>query len=91
MNYNGKKLRGGRYKPKQGSKSEVTLHLESELYQVIDELAEKYPGEFDKLVLKKQNEDKEYLIPVENCILAHRFGLDLANYIHKCIKATIIH
>ena len=64
----------------------MTLHLESELYQVIDELAKEYPGEFDKLVLKKQNEDKEYLIPVENCILAHRFGLDLAKYIHKCIS-----
>ena len=89
MNFNGKKLRGGRYKPKKGSKSEVTLHLESELYQVIEELAKEYPGEFDKLVLKKQNEDKEYLIPVENCKLAHRFGLDLSHYIHKCIvKAT---
>ena len=89
MNYNGKKLRGGRFKRKKGSKSEVTLHLESALYRVIDELANKYPGEFDKLVLKKQNEDKEYLIPVENCKLAHRFGLDLSHYIHKCIvKAT---
>jgi hypothetical protein len=89
MNYNGKKLRGGRYKPKRGSKSEVTLHLESKLYQVIDELAKDYPGEFDKLALKKQNEDKEYLIPVENCELAHRFGLDLSHYVHKCIvKAT---
>ena len=88
MNYNGKKLRG-RYKPKQGGKSEVTLHLESELYQVIDELAKDHPGEFDKLLLKKQNEDKEYLIPIENCKLAHRFGLDLSHYIHRCIvKAT---
>ena len=86
MNYNGKKLRGGRFKPKKGSKSEVTLHLESALYRVIDELAKDNPGEFDKLVLKKQNEDKEYLIPVENCERAHRFGLDLAKYIHKCIS-----
>ena len=43
-------------KPKKGSKSEVTLHLESALYQVIDELAKKYPGEFDKLVLKKEDD-----------------------------------
>ena len=85
MNYNGKKLRGGRYKPKKGSKSEVTLHLESALYQVIDELAKKYPGEFDKLLLKRKNEKSKLLIPVENCVLAHKFGRFLGKYLEECI------
>ena len=91
MNYNGKKLRGGRFKPKKGKQSlRPHLHLES-LYQVIDELDKKHPGEFDKLVLNK-DDDSELLTPADNCKLARRFGLDLANYIHKCIsRATIIH
>ena len=86
MNYNGKKLRGGKYKPKKGKPSKVTLHLESSLYQLIDELAEKCPGEFDKLLLNKDDENSELLTPADNCKLAHEFGLALANYIHKCIS-----
>ena len=88
MNFNGKKLRGGRYQPKKGKKSLPTLHLESSLYQVIDELDKKHPGEFDRLVLKRKNDSNEYLTPIDNCIRAHRFGLDLAKYIHKCISVA---
>ena len=89
MNYNGKKLRGGRFKRNKDSNSKVTLHLESALYQVIHELNEKHGGGFGKLVLKKEDDDSELLIPADNCDLAHRFGLDLANYLRECIiRAT---
>lgn len=82
MNLNGKKRRGGRFKPSKKANSVPTLHQESLLYQVIQRLQEEHGG-FDKLMLVKDN--RGYMTPTKNCQLAREFGLALGTYIRYCI------
>ena len=82
MNLNGKKRRGGRFKPSKDKKSIPTLHHESLLYQVIESLHEEHGG-FEKLILSKDKDG--YMTPADNCILGREFGLALGNYIRYCI------
>ena len=83
MNMNGKKNRGGRYKPKKDKKSDPTVHLESLLYEQVKTIHEKHGG-LEKIIL---SEDKNgYLVPIENCALIKDLGLELANYIRLAIE-----
>ena len=82
MNLNGKKRRGGRFKLGKDKKSIPTLHHESLLYQVIEEIQSESGG-LDKLILVKDRQG--YMTPIENCVLAREFGLALGNYIRYCI------
>ena len=82
MNLNGKKLRSGRFKPSKNENSIPTLHHESLLYQVVQQLQEAHGG-YGKLILKK--DEQGYMIPAGNAMLARKFGHALGDYIHKCI------
>ena len=82
MNLNGKKRRGGRFKIDKGEKSIPTLHHESLLYQVIEEI-QRESGGLEKLILVKDRQG--YMTPIENCVLAREFGLALGNYIRYFI------
>ena len=82
MNLNGKKRRGGRFKIGKDEKSIPTLHHESLLYQVIEEI-QRESGGLEKLILVKDRQG--YMTPIENCVLAREFGLALGNYIRYCI------
>ena len=70
MNLNGKKRRGGRFKIDKDEKSIPTLHHESLLYQVIEEIqrAKNHYGGLEKLILVKDRQG--YMTPIENCVLA---------------------